>query len=196
MANTLIIHDLDPKRNPWDVQPRETAKAFRAFKIFLDIGEDRNIQKVANILGCSWQNVRRWYDCWQWRERAAAYEGHLVEQEYAELRKERRKAMKQQVKIAKGLMNVGQAMMNDWLYSVQEAEEHRQAGDPDWKEYLPDMKVPEVLNILELGQKTGRLVFGEPTEITEQQHSSTEPNKQDLLERMKKYDKLFEDDEL
>lgn len=62
----------------WERQKGETSKAYSAFKVYLEM-EDRGIQKVAERLSVSPQNIRKWSGKNNWEERAAAYDSSIVE---------------------------------------------------------------------------------------------------------------------
>ena len=64
---------------PFEQQPRESAKAFAAFKIYLDMGSERSLATVGQKLGKSLVLIERWSSRWHWAERVAAHAGHLAE---------------------------------------------------------------------------------------------------------------------
>jgi len=49
--------------------PRESAKAFHAFTIYLAQGAKRSRARVGKKLGCSRQNIDKWADRFHWSER-------------------------------------------------------------------------------------------------------------------------------
>jgi hypothetical protein len=60
---------------PWDRQPGETAKAFAAFRRFLELGATRSLSKAAKAASRSVGLYKRWSRQWGWVERAAAWDG-------------------------------------------------------------------------------------------------------------------------
>lgn len=58
---------------PWDRQPRETDKAYEAFRAYLELGPARSTANVARALGKSKTLTDRWCSRWQWVRRAAAW---------------------------------------------------------------------------------------------------------------------------
>src|SRR5262245_7503806 len=50
----------------------ETPKAYRAFTLYVEQGEDRGMRKLARHLHCSHQNLSIWAKKYRWQERIAA----------------------------------------------------------------------------------------------------------------------------
>jgi hypothetical protein len=71
---------------PFEQQPRESAKAFAAFSLYLNLGAERSTAAVAKELAKSEQLVRRWSAKFGWTDRVAAHGAHLaiVEREAVE----------------------------------------------------------------------------------------------------------------
>ena len=63
---------------PGDRQPKETAKAFEAFRCYLEMGPGRSLAKVGEALGKSKTLMDRWSSRWNWAERVREYEGEAV----------------------------------------------------------------------------------------------------------------------
>lgn len=63
--------------NPWDRQQKESAKAFEAFSIYLNLGSERSITKVAQELNKTRALIGRWSSEWGWQERVRAWDNHL-----------------------------------------------------------------------------------------------------------------------
>jgi len=63
---------------PFEKQPRESAKAFAAFSLYLSQGAERSTAAVAKELAKSEQLVRRWSAKFAWTDRVAAYAAHLA----------------------------------------------------------------------------------------------------------------------
>jgi len=68
-------------RLPFEQQPRESAKAFAAFKAYLDMGPERSLEAVGQKLGKSLVLIERWSSRWHWAERVQAHAAHLAEVE-------------------------------------------------------------------------------------------------------------------
>jgi hypothetical protein len=63
---------------PFEKQPRESAKAFAAFSLYLSQGAERSTAAVAKELAKSEQLVRRWSAKFGWTDRVAAHAAHLA----------------------------------------------------------------------------------------------------------------------
>ena len=66
--------------------PKESAKAFAAFSLYLSLGPQRSTAEVAKKLAKSEQLIRRWSAKFAWTDRVAAHGAHLaiVEREAVE----------------------------------------------------------------------------------------------------------------
>jgi len=77
---------------------RETPEAFEAFTVYLELRKERSAARVAEILGCSPDNIKRMSSRNGWTERAAIWDADQVKNTFAQARKEReaehRKAIK------------------------------------------------------------------------------------------------------
>ena len=65
----------------FEQQPRESAKAFAAFKEYLDMGPERSFEAVARTLTKSSRLLKRWSKRFDWPGRVAARDAHLAELE-------------------------------------------------------------------------------------------------------------------
>ena len=70
----------------FEQQPRESAKAFAAFSLYLSLGPERSTREVGKKLGKSEGLIERWAAKFDWTGRVAAYAAHLavVEREAVE----------------------------------------------------------------------------------------------------------------
>jgi hypothetical protein len=67
----------DEPPKPWERQPGETSKAFDAFATWRDLGPERSVQKAADALGKSRQQLADWGIKNNWRPRLNAWEREL-----------------------------------------------------------------------------------------------------------------------
>lgn len=63
-----------PTPGPSERQPAETAKAFEAFRAYLEMGPARSTAKVARQLGKSKTLIDRWSSRWSWPDRVRRFE--------------------------------------------------------------------------------------------------------------------------
>ncbi len=67
------------KRYEFDRLPRESVKAFTAFRTYLDLGPQRSLAAVAAKLGKSKVLMERWSRKYDWCGRVAAHVGYVAE---------------------------------------------------------------------------------------------------------------------
>ena len=65
----------------FEQQPKESAKAFAAFKAYLDMGSERSLALVAVKLGKSKVLMERWSRKHDWCNRVSAHAGYVAERE-------------------------------------------------------------------------------------------------------------------
>lgn len=81
--------------NPWDQQPRESAKAYQAFSAYLRMDPgDRSTAAVGQELGKSKGLIDRWSSLWNWLDRCAAFDSSVVDNWAAELMAQQGDAVK------------------------------------------------------------------------------------------------------
>lgn len=62
---------------PWDRQPGESAKAFEAFRTYVDLGSTRSLMKTGQRLAKNRTTIGEWSVKWRWQERLAAWDTEL-----------------------------------------------------------------------------------------------------------------------
>jgi len=92
----------------WDRLPQETVRAFHAFTLYRDQLGRRTLEKVAQMLSCSQQNVARWAIRWDWADRCREYDAYLDELRRAELIAERRLMRKRQIQAGMELQGIAE----------------------------------------------------------------------------------------
>lgn len=85
---------------PWERRDGEGIKAYEAFSLYLQMGSDRSLRKVAQQLGKSKTLIDRWSSTHSWVERVGAYEEHLQEEAYKTARKKSRKMADRHISMA------------------------------------------------------------------------------------------------
>lgn len=103
---------------PWERWPEETDKAFRAFRIYRDMGEDRSLPKVAEKLGKSSGYTRvleDWSSAHHWRTRVTDFDRYVDHQERLRARERslasRRRIQAQMKDAAEALMLPAKALL-------------------------------------------------------------------------------------
>ena len=75
---------------PWERQKGESEKAFEAFSIYRDMGEQRTITAVGKKLAKSRNLIDRWKERWNWIERVRAYDNELEREARAKAIRDRK----------------------------------------------------------------------------------------------------------
>lgn len=146
---------------PFEQQPRESDKAFAAFKTYLELGAQRSLATVAEKLGKSKTMMERWSRRFDWPARVQAHGAHLagVEREAIEsLALEKAvdwSKVHEAVKVAewqrhKKLIALADEMLARW------EKNKAKCGT-----------LEGIARVLELATKLGRLAAGMPTEVKE-----------------------------
>ncbi|TAK98822.1 MAG: hypothetical protein EPO07_11545 [Verrucomicrobia bacterium] len=65
----------------FEQQPRESSKAFAAFKAYLELGSERSLSVVADKLGKSKRMMEKWSRKFDWPARVQAHAAHLADLE-------------------------------------------------------------------------------------------------------------------
>ena len=79
--------------NPWERQPKESAKAYAAFEMYRALGPARSIAEVAKECNKNQSLLNRWSGKWKWVARARAYDQQF-EQRNLEDEEEAREEMR------------------------------------------------------------------------------------------------------
>jgi hypothetical protein len=100
--------DLDPGREPWDQQPRETSKQYERFLRFRDLGRMRSLttaNKVLTGIGdeLTYGTIRIQSHTYRWTERAQAWDRHQDEIDRDRITQARRDMIARHQKIAGAL---------------------------------------------------------------------------------------------
>ena len=93
---------------PWDRQPKETEKAYSAFKAYLDMstdGGERNLSELARRLSKSRQLLTGWKSRHHWGDRCLAWDKTVMEAERKAAIKERKKMVKRHIGLAMALQS-------------------------------------------------------------------------------------------
>ena len=97
-------NNIDSK--PWERVNGETTKAYEAFCLYIGMGPERSIRKVAEQLHKSSTLIGRWSRTYDWVRRAADYDEHLQEEKFKETRKKTRKMADRHISMALQMQEV------------------------------------------------------------------------------------------
>lgn len=146
---------------PFEQQPRESNKAFAAFKTYLELGAQRSLADVAEQHGKSKTMIERWSRRFDWPARVQAYSAHfaMVEREAIESL-----AMEKAVDWSKvhEAVKVAEWQRHKKLIALADEMLAR------WEKNKAKCGTLEgIARVLELATKLGRLAAGMPTEVKE-----------------------------
>jgi len=146
---------------PFEQQPKESAKAFAAFSLYLSLGPERSLASVAKKLSKSQRLMEKWSQRFDWPSRVAAHAAHfaLVEREAAEAltrtkgvdwvkRQEEQRAIEWQARC--DLVELALEVIKRWR------ENPKKCGT-----------LEGIARLYDLASKLGRLASGMPTDRTE-----------------------------
>jgi hypothetical protein len=139
---------------PFEQQPRESAKAFAAFSLYLSLGAERSTREVGKQLGKSEGLIERWAAKFDWRSRVVAHAAHLAIVERGAIEAAARSKAAEWEKREQKLRET------EW-------EMHEQAiaaAKKGLKAYMEREKVyanlADIARMLEIASKLGRLATG------------------------------------
>ena len=134
--------------------PKESAKAFAAFSLYLSLGPERSTREVGKQLGKSEGLMERWAAKFDWRSRVAAHATHLaiVEREAIEVAA-RSKAAEWQSREQK-------LRETEWAMHERAIEAAKRGLDAYMSRDKVYANLADIARMLEIASKLGRLATG------------------------------------
>lgn len=138
----------------FEQQPRESAKAFAAFSLYLSLGPERSMAAVSKKLMKSEGLIARWAVKFAWQERVAAYAAHLavIEREAIEA-----------VARAKGPQweaREQQLRETEWAMHERAIAAAKRGLDAYMEREKVYANLADIARMLEIASKLGRLATG------------------------------------
>ena len=138
----------------FEQQPRESAKAFAAFSLYLNLGAERSTRVVGEQLGKSEGLLERWGAKFDWRNRVAAHAAHLATVE--------REAVEATVRGKAAIWEQRETQLRETEWAMHEAS--IAAAKRGLAAYMEREKVyanlADIARMLEIASKLGRLATG------------------------------------
>ena len=138
----------------FEQQPRESAKAFAAFSLYLNLGAERSTREVGKQLGKSEGLMERWAAKFDWRNRVAAHAAHLATVE--------REAVEAVVRGKAAIWEQRETHLRETEWAMHESA--IAAAKRGLDEYLQKEKIhanlADIARMLEIASKLGRLATG------------------------------------
>ena len=145
----------------FEQQPKESAKAFAAFSVYLNMGAKRSLEAVRLECGKSSRLIQRWSSRWKWTERVQAHAGHLAAVERASIEGVAREKAIEWHKVHE------EQRIAEWKARC-DALELAQRAIARWRKNENKCGTLEgIARLLELASRLGRLASGMPTESVE-----------------------------
>ena len=147
------------KTKPWDRRKDETTKAYEAFSIYRDMGRERSIVKVSEVLNKSGSLISRWSGQHAWVSRAAEWDD---EQD----RIERERAQKEQAKAIRDMRKRHADIATAMLIKAAKALQR-----------IPDdeIKAVDVSRMVDTASKLERISRGDVGEVVEERKGQDAP---------------------
>jgi len=143
---------LEPVPMPWEQQPEETQEAFEAFQLYRNMGLERGISKVAQMLGKSDSLMYRWKYKWRWTERARLWDMDIDRELRGALIKESVESRKKMIKFGRQLTSLSMVRLNK-MTETQDKDKSKPILTPE-----------DMLKYAEMGFRLERLGLGESTD--------------------------------
>ena len=138
----------------FEQQPRESAKAFAAFSLYLSLGAERSTREVGKKLGKSEGLIERWAAKFDWRSRVAAHAAHLalVEREAVEVTA--------RGKAAEWEKRETQLRETEWAMHERAIAAAKKGLDAYMEREKVYANLADIARMLEIASKLGRLATG------------------------------------
>lgn len=98
---------------PWERQKGESAQAFEAFSLYLEMGADRSIRAVGQRLGKSRQQIGKWSSAYNWVERCQAWDNYLQHEAKKAAVTEVRKMTQRHILMAQQIQNAAMLALKE-----------------------------------------------------------------------------------
>lgn len=98
---------------PWERQKGESAQAFEAFSLYLDLGTERSIRAVTQELHKSYTIIARWSRTNNWVERCRAWDNHLQREAKRAAVAELREMNRRHITMARALQGAAAQALKD-----------------------------------------------------------------------------------
>jgi len=107
------------KRQIWERLPSETAKAYEAFRKYRDLASKRTLREVAQMSGCSAQNIERWSRRWNWVHRSREFDLFEEEKFREQTARDRMAHRRQQVQLGTVLTNIAAHSLREMQRKIE-----------------------------------------------------------------------------
>lgn len=144
----------------FDQQPNETAKAFAAFSLYLNLGPERSLEAVRRKCGKSSRLIQKWSSRWNWTERVEAHTAYLAKVEREAVEVVARGKAAEWAKRQQALLEEEWSIHEDCIRAGREALKR-------FHERGKGATLGDIARIFAEGSRLGRLASGLATDRTE-----------------------------
>jgi len=148
-------------RQPFEQQPKESAKAFEAFSVYLKMGTERSLAAVGRRLGKSEGLMQRWSSRFDWPARVQAHGAYL-----ATIEREATEALARG-KAAEWLKRQQSVREREWEMHEKCIAAAQRAFDAFMAREKVYANLADISRMLEVASRLGRLATGMATDKTE-----------------------------
>ncbi len=134
--------------------PKESAKAFAAFSLYLNLGAERSLAAVAQKLSKSEQLLKRWSAKFDWPARVAAHAAHLAVVERGAIEATARG------KAAEWEKRETQLRETEWSMHERAIAAAKRGLDAYMEREKVYANLADIARMLEIASKLGRLATG------------------------------------
>ena len=134
--------------------PKESAKAFAAFSLYLNLGAERSLAAVAQKLSKSEQLLKRWSAKFDWPARVAAHAAHLAVVERGAIEATARG------KAAEWEKRETQLRETEWSMHERAIAAAKRGLDAYMEKDKVYANLADIARMLEIASKLGRLATG------------------------------------
>jgi hypothetical protein len=138
----------------FEQQPRESAKAFAAFSVYLGLGAERSLAVVGQKLGKSVGLIERWSAKFDWPARVAAHAAHLAVVERGAIEATARG------KAAEWEKRETQLRETEWAMHERAIAAAKRGLDAYMDKTTVYANLADIARMLEIASKLGRLATG------------------------------------
>lgn len=127
MTDLAIPTTQTPSRfvEEYERQPGEPPRAWKAFVIYRDMGEDRGVTKVRDVAGGVYKHstLLTWAEKFRWVERARAWDNYVDRRRQAAFLKEQEEMARRQIETGRKLQDVGVSYIDENLDTADKRKE-------------------------------------------------------------------------
>jgi hypothetical protein len=171
-----------PDRKPFERQPGESGKAWRAFLFYRDMGDERTLREASKSYHESinskakpestMRSIATWSSRWQWVVRCEEYDRELDKARRREAIREVRDMRQRHITLAQNVQELAAVELEKWLKRARDNPNSHVAA------------VVDILKAMKTGVEVERAARGEPTEIHESRHKITTEEKRDSMKAL------------